>query len=107
MKLVIPIETEKRNSQLSKKFARSEYFAVIQKEEATIEIVKNPFLELKMGVGQKLITWLKTEHSVDVLVAFELGLKVQQLANIEQLQLIIINEKKQSLKQLMAFMQMT
>lgn len=104
MKFVIPVETEKRNSLLSKKFARSKYFAVVDKELKTIEVIENPYCDVNMGVGKKLLNWLLTEHKVDTLIAFELGLKVQQLANQFQLQLIIINEKKRNLKQLLAFM---
>ena len=101
MKIAIPIETDSIQSKLSLKFARSRYFALVDKENAKFEIVENPFFELNLEVGKKLLKWLIEEHRVDTLLAFELGVKVQQKANETHLQLIIINEKKQTLKQLL------
>lgn len=101
MKIAIPVETEHQNSKLSLKFARSKYFALVDKENAKMEIVENPFSELTLEVGKKLLKWMIEQHQVDTLLAFELGIKVQQKANEAHLQLIIINEKKQTLKQLL------
>lgn len=104
MKIAIPIESNLKSSTISKKFARSNYFAIIDKELKSVEIIENPFKELNLGVGKKLLNLLRTKHKVDTLLAFELGLKVQQMANEALLQLIIINEKRQTLKQLLAYL---
>lgn len=106
MKIAIPISSESKTSTVSKKFARSKYFALADKINRTVDIIENPYAELKLGVGKKLLNWLIVEHKVDALLAFELGLKVQQLANDSKIQLIIINEKKQTLKQLLSFLKL-
>jgi predicted Fe-Mo cluster-binding NifX family protein len=104
MKIAIPIESESKNSKLSLKFARSPYFALVDRDNAQVEIVANPFFEDSFEVGKKLLIWLTTQHQVNTLIAFELGVKVQQKANEANMQLIIINEKKQTLKQLLLFL---
>ncbi|MDA3930230.1 MAG: hypothetical protein PF541_14870 [Prolixibacteraceae bacterium] len=104
MRIVIPISDKSKTSTVSKKFARSPHFAVVDKTDRTVEVIENPYADLNLGVGKKLLNWLTKEYKVDTLLAFELGLKVQQLANESKMQLIIINEKKQTLKQLLSFM---
>lgn len=105
MKIAIPIETKQKSSIVSKKFARSNFFALVDKEGGSYDLIENPFRDLKMGVGKKLLNLLVEEHHINVLLAFELGLKVQQMATEANLQLIIISEKKQTLKQLLNYLQ--
>ena len=105
MKIAIPIETKQKSSIVSKKFARSHFFALVDKELKSLELIDNPFKDLSMGVGKKLLNFLIESHKVDTLLAFELGLKVQQMATETNLQLIIISEKRQTLKQLLGFLQ--
>ncbi|MBN2807355.1 MAG: hypothetical protein JXR22_11925 [Prolixibacteraceae bacterium] len=104
MKIAIPIESESKHSKLSLRFARSPYFALVDRESAQVEIIANPFSEQSFEVGKKLLKWLVEQHQVNTLLAFELGVKVQQKANEAKMQLIIINEKKQSLKQLLLYL---
>lgn len=106
MKIAIPISSDRNKSTVSKKFARSKYFALVDKINRTVDIIENPYTDLKLNVGKKLLNWLRIEHKVDTLLAFELGLKVQQLANDSKIQLIIINEKKQTLKQLLSYLKL-
>lgn len=101
MKIAIPVEAESKHSKLSLKFARSPFFAIVDRENAKVEIVANPFFEERFEVGKKLLKWLIEHYQVNTLLAFELGIKVQQKANEAKMQLIIINEKKQTLKQLL------
>lgn len=104
MKIAIPVETNLKTSMVSKVFARSKYFALVDQDLKTVELIENPFGELNMGVGKKLIEFLLDKHKVDSLLAFELGLKVQQKATEANLQLIIISEKQQNLIQLLAYL---
>lgn len=107
MKIAIPVESNSRASFVSRKFARSNFIAVVDQEQNACDIIENPFKDLSMGVGKKLISLLVDTYKIDSLLAFELGLKVQQLATGLDLRLIIINEKKQSLKQLLKHLQVT
>lgn len=104
MKIAIPVETKQKSSIVSKKFARSNFFALVDKEQKSFELIENPFAELSMGVGKKLLSLLVEDYKIDSLLAFELGLKVQQMATEANLQLIIISEKRQTLKQLLAYL---
>lgn len=104
MNYAIPIDSNKKTALISKKFARSDYFAIVNKEQRTYEIIENPYKELKLGVGKKLLKLLAEQHQVSTLVAFELGLKVQQMANESKLQLIVLSEKRQTLKQLLTYL---
>ena len=104
MRICIPITTKTSKALVSLRFARSEYFAIVDQQLSNVEYVENPYLTLNRGVGNKLLNWLLSEYRVDAVLAFELGLKVQQIANEHHMQLIIISEKKQSLKQLLGYM---
>ena len=104
MKICIPIMSKSLNGQVSLTFARSDFFAIVDRHTAAVELVENPFKNLNQGVGNQLLPWLLSEYGVDTLLAFELGLKVQQIANERRVQLIIISEKKQILKQLLDYM---
>lgn len=104
MKIAIPVETKQKSSIVSKKFARSNFFAIVDQELKSYEYMENPYKDLSMGVGKKLLNLLVEEHEINILLAFELGLKVQQMATEANLQLIIINEKRQTLKQLLAYL---
>ena len=104
MKIAIPIDTKQKSSIVSKKFARSSFFALVDKENKSYELIDNPFKDLNLGVGKKLLNLLVQDYNTDTLLAFELGLKVQQMATAANLQLIIISEKRQTLKQLLAYL---
>ncbi|MGF7138989.1 NifB/NifX family molybdenum-iron cluster-binding protein [Roseimarinus sediminis] len=106
MKLAIPVTGTQLENGLSLKFARSKYFALIEKETHQIEWVENPYFDEDKKVGEHVFSWLTSGLGVDTLLAFELGLKVQQLASASNLQLIIISEKKRTLKQLLRLMQL-
>ncbi|MFA9391809.1 MAG: NifB/NifX family molybdenum-iron cluster-binding protein [Prolixibacteraceae bacterium] len=104
MRIAIPIEIKQKSSIVSKQFARSNYFAVVDRTTKTVELIDNPYTDLSMGVGKKLLNLLVEKHKVDTLLAFELGLKVQQKAIEANLQLIVISEKRQTLKQLLTYL---
>lgn len=104
MILVIPIDSDKEQAIVSKKFARSNYFAIVNRTSSTVEVIENPFADLKLGVGKKLLEFLTVQYKVNTLIAFELGLKVQQMANEANLQLIVLSEKRQTLKQLLTYL---
>ncbi len=101
MKFVIPVDGTDDTAGISKHFARSTHFAIIDNETGKHEMVENPFAGIPKGVGVKLIDFLINEYRVNKIIAFELGLKVQQLATEKKMQLIIITGKMKQLKQLL------
>ena len=89
------------------KFARSSFFAIINKEQANIDIISNPYTGEKLQVGKNVVTLLQKEYGVDTLIAYELGLNVQQLAAKRKLRLIILGEKNNSLEGILKLMKIT
>lgn len=104
MIVAVPIQESSKNADLSMKFARSRFFAIINKFDNTLKIVENPYDEMKNGVGKNIVGFLSEQHSVGTFAAFEFGLKVQQLALEKNIRLVMINEMNNNLKQLLQMM---
>ena len=100
----IPVMSDKKEAQLSLKFARSPFFALINCEDNTFRFIENPFAEDEKGVGPKILSLLCKDNAVDSFVAFELGLKLQQHAKTEGLQFIILNENNNKLVDILKLM---
>ena len=100
----IPIENRTMNSNISTKFARSMFYAIVNTNNNIIEFTKNNFVNEKTGVGKEIIKLLTNKYHVNSLIAFELGLKIQQIACEKKLQLIIVNKKNHTLDQLLKLM---
>jgi len=101
---VIPVMSDKNDAQLSLKFARSPFFALVDRFNCTYRFIENPFAKDEKGVGPKILSLLCQDNEVDTLVAFELGLKLQQHAKSEGLQFIILNENNTRLKDILKLM---
>ncbi|HKK81972.1 MAG TPA: NifB/NifX family molybdenum-iron cluster-binding protein [Prolixibacteraceae bacterium] len=104
MRIAIPIDDKNIRSKVSETFARSNFFALVDKENRDLKMVENPFKDMTKGVGVKLFGWLVETQKSDALLAFEMGYKVQQMANDASLQIIIVNEQDKTLEELMNFM---
>lgn len=99
----IPVMSDKKEAQLLK-FARSPYFALVNRETSNYRVIENPFVEDEKGVGLKILSLLCDDNAVNAFVAFELGLKLQQHAKAKGLQFIILNEKNNKLKDILKMM---
>ena len=102
----IPVMSNDKDAQLSLKFARSPFFALINREEKTCRFIVNPFAEDEKGVGPKILSLLCENNTVDSLVAFELGLKLQQHAKTKGLQFIILKENNNKLVDILKLMRL-
>lgn len=107
MIIAIPIEQMSLKSKLSTKFARSSNFAVVNKLDKNYILIKNPYADENVGVGQKLIDWLLADYGVDTLLAYELGLKVQQLASQKEMQFILVENELLTLEKLLSYLQIS
>lgn len=107
MVLAIPIIEKDVKSFVSTKFARSNCFAIVNKEDNRFDLIINKFSNEQTGVGKKLFAWLTDEYKVDTLLAYELGIKVQQLAHQNNMQLIIMNDDQVKLEKLLAYLNVT
>ena len=104
MVAAIPVMSNINEAQLSSKFARSPYFVLVDKSHKTYRFVENPFANDEKGVGPKILTLLCQDNGVDTFIAFELGLKLQQLAKTKGLQFIILNENNKTLGDILKLM---
>lgn len=100
MKIAIPVKKNSHKSEISPKFARSPYFALIDSLTGTTEFVANPHLCKQTKTGVHVFELLVENNKADTFLAFELGLRIQQMAVKKNLQLIIINHKNKSLNQI-------
>lgn len=97
MKIAIPVQKNTPRSALSLKFARSPYFALIDSETGITEFIENPHLDSPIKTGMRVFELLAEINKTDTFLAYELGLRIQQLAVKKKLQLIIINQKNRRL----------
>jgi len=99
----LPLRSDTEKSAVSLKFARCQFFAIIDKERKTCTMIRNKYFAESSQVGKQVYSELM-KHKVNTLIAYELGLKVQQMANRKKHQLIILNQKKTQLKDLLNLM---
>jgi hypothetical protein len=107
LKYAIPIEVDSLDAPISLKFARSRFFAIIEKTNLHFEIIENSYYGQKSGAGKSIFNYLIGEKKVNALIAFELGLIIQQMAYKEKVQLIILSEKNESLKHIRELMKVS
>ena len=104
MKLAVPITQNSADAKIADKFSRCPYFALIDKQKGNLSIINNAFNEQKSGAGPAVAKYLVTSQKVTAFMAFELGLKVQQWTYKNKIQLILIDDKKITLKDILNLM---
>lgn len=97
--IAIPVETDKLNTTLSHRFGRSKYFAIYNPVSKSTVFIENVYAEDKIRVAEN-ITYLLSKTSVNKLVAYEIGLKMQNEASGKEIQILIIPENLKTLKQI-------
>lgn len=102
MKLAIPIKSNSLAAEISEKFSRSPYFAILDKNTGSIEFVENLIPINESGAGKKVVEFLYS-NDVSVFVAFEIGLKVQQIAFDKKIQIILLDSKNKTLKSILKY----
>ena len=102
----IPVENDRHDAQLYPRFARSPFFAIADTMAGTVRFVANPHAGDAQGLGISAVSFLAGECSADTLVAYELGLKVQQAAHTHGLGQIILHTDQHSLASLLQIMNM-
>ena len=104
MILAVPIKQNSIEAQIADKFSRCPYFALIDKQKGNLSIINNTFNEQKSGAGPSVAKYLVNTQDVTAFMAFELGLKVQQWTYKNKIQLILIDDKKITLKDILKLM---
>jgi predicted Fe-Mo cluster-binding NifX family protein len=104
MRIAVPLQESSHDGKIALRFARAQYFALIDKDQHTIEFFQNPCSDMSLKTGKCIMDFLVDNKKIDTLLAFELGLRVQQIAKKNDLQMILINEQKRTLKELLELM---
>ncbi len=91
MKIAVPCESADGMSRIAARFARAPFYWISERAGQGGEFVANPFANASQGVGAGVVGML-TGQGVNLLVAHELGLKVQQFASQKELGLLLLPE---------------
>ena len=100
MKIAIPVTNNIENPDLSLRFGRSPFFAIISDNQKQQQIVENPFYDQKKGIANALKQLLIDKYDIGMFIAYELGLKIQEIAGKNNIQLVIINTKNKTLNEI-------
>jgi predicted Fe-Mo cluster-binding NifX family protein len=103
MLIAIPCDKQQVDSTIAPRFARSRFFAVVDTNNSSIKYLENPFFGLEHGVGKNILRTL-TDLGIELLVAHELGLKAQQMACQNKIQILLLPEKIEQLNQIIKFL---
>lgn len=106
MIVALPVQNSSKDALVSKRFARSPFFVVINTADKTFEYVENPYVAAVKGVGKSVVDYLEQNYNVTALIAFELGLKVQKLAHKRSMQQIILHADGQSFTDILKLMKL-
>ncbi len=104
MKVGIPLQENSKQGTIATRFARAKYFAVVDTEQHLFELMPNPCLGMTTQAGKCSLLYLISRQEVDTIIAYELGYKVQQIANENKIRLILINKKHNKLSHLLKLM---
>jgi predicted Fe-Mo cluster-binding NifX family protein len=104
MKIVIPINANNLEAEISTRFSRSPFYAIIDKTTKVTHIIPNQFVDQKSGAGKAIVDYLVNNYNVTSFAALEIGLKVQEIATKKKIQLIILHSQTQKLKQVQTLM---
>mgnify|MGYP003563685853 CR=1 FL=1 len=103
MIFAIPIKSKNTNAPISRRFARSPFYAIFYSTTKEVFYIDNNYFGDNFSVADN-VCWLLSKHNVDKYVGYEFGLKLQNNANHSKVQLIIINQHIKKLKDLVNLM---
>ncbi len=104
MRIAIPVETNKAGAAISQKFARSKWFAIWDTLANSFNFLNNPYIEDKLQVGENVVQLLANEN-VKQFVAYEIGLKLQNIATKQLIQLVLIPYRLKMLKDIIQLLE--
>jgi predicted Fe-Mo cluster-binding NifX family protein len=104
MRIAIPVETNKAGAAISQKFARSKWFAIWDTQANSFNFLNNPYIEDKLQVGENVVQLLANEN-VKQFVAYEIGLKLQNIATKQLIQLVLIPYRLKMLKDIIQLLE--
>ena len=92
--IAIPIMGKSSDHKISKLFARSPFFLIFDEKNNNSQFVKNEFIDNQAQSG-KSISRLLVAKGVNVFCGYDIGFNVQKSAEENNIQLILLPEKKE------------
>jgi len=99
MKIAITSTGNSLDSKLDSRFGRCSYFVFFDTESGSVEYVPNVNRESVEGAGPASVQLVASRNAIKV-VSGEFGAKVKSIFDQLQIQLIIINDKDQTIGQI-------
>lgn len=103
MKVAIATIAERRNSKISPVFARSKFFAIYDMDDHTLEFEYNQFHADNWKVADN-VSWMLKRLNVKRILAYEIGLKMQDEATTHKTQIVLIPQKIKTLEEILSLM---
>jgi predicted Fe-Mo cluster-binding NifX family protein len=104
MIIALPIINNSIDAEISSRFSRSPFYAIIDKTTRETHIIANQFVDQESGAGKAIVEYLINNYKVTSFAALEIGLKVQEIADRKKIQLIILHSQHRTLKQIQSLM---
>ncbi len=96
MKVAITSAGNSQESQLDSRFGRCSYFVIYDTISHSTEYIPNPFKDYVEGAGLASVQ-LVASRGVEKVVSGEFGTKVKSLFDSHKIQLIVLNNPKKKL----------
>lgn len=99
MRVAITSTGNEQESLLDRRFGRCSYFVIYDTISHSTEFIPNPFKENIEGAGLSSVQ-LITSKNVQKVVSGEFGIKVKSLFDSHKIQLIVLNDQKKKLSEI-------
>ena len=96
MKVAITSTGNSLDSTIDQRFGRCAYFVVYDTESEGIEFIPNPNKELEEGAGPASVQLVASRY-VKKIVSGEFGMKIKSLIDSLKIQIIVLNETKKKI----------
>jgi len=103
MKTAISSTDNSFTSKIDTHFARCSYFVIFDSETGGIEFLPNPFKNELEDAGTLVSNFLKT-IKVEKVIAGNFGIKVKSILDSLKIQMIVIEEDKHNVSDLLEFL---
>lgn len=102
MKIAITASGNNPTAEIDSRFGRCSYIVIYDTEIKSTEYIPNPYRENLEAAGQATLQ-LIASRGVTKIVSGEFGVKVKALSDNLKIQLIILNDHKKSVQDIIAF----
>ena len=101
MKYAITSIENNIKSKCSSHFGRSEYFAIYDTEDTSLEFIKNPFQNLPKRAGPSVVKLLSSMN-VQIVVSSEFGQGIKNIFESMKIGMIIISDQNKTIEKIIS-----